>query len=49
MTYESVSHFAQTWGLIYLLVLFVVVLVYAMRPGAKKKFEDAARIPLKED
>lgn len=49
MTYESVSHFAQTWGLIYLLAMFVIVLVYVMRPGARKKFEDAARIPLKED
>ena len=49
MTFDSVSRFAQTWGLIYLLAMFVVVLVYAMRPGAKKKFEDAARIPLKED
>jgi cytochrome c oxidase cbb3-type subunit 4 len=49
MTHESISHFAQTWGLVYLVVLFLGVLVYAFRPGAKKKFEDAARIPLKED
>jgi len=49
LTHESISHFAQTWGLVYLVVLFLGVLVYAFRPGAKKKFEDAARIPLKED
>jgi cytochrome c oxidase cbb3-type subunit 4 len=49
MTYEAVSRFAQTWGLVYLVILFLGVLVYAMRPGAKKKFEDAARIPLQED
>jgi cytochrome c oxidase cbb3-type subunit 4 len=49
MTYESVSYFAQTWGLVYLVVLFAVVLVYALRPGNRKKFEDAARIPLEED
>ncbi len=49
MTYESVSYFAQTWGLVYLVVLFAGVLVYALRPGAKDKFEQAARIPLKED
>ncbi len=49
MTYESVSIFAQTWGLVYLVVLFCGVLVYALRPGAKDKFEAAARIPLKED
>lgn len=49
MTFEGLSHFAQTWGLLYLVVLFLGVLVYAFRPGAKKKFEDAARIPLRED
>jgi len=49
MTFENVSVFAQTWGLLYLVILFAGVLIYAFRPGAKKKFENAARIPLKED
>ncbi len=49
MTYESVSQFAQTWGLLYLVALFIAVLIYAFRPGNRKKFEDAARIPLEED
>ena len=49
MTFENVHHFAQTWGLVYFVALFAVVLVYALRPGAKKKFDEAARIPLKED
>ena len=49
MTFGTVSHFAQTWGLIYLIILFIGMLVYVMRPGAKKKFEDAANIPFKED
>ena len=49
MTYESVAGFAQTWGLVYMVILFVGVLIYALRPGAKEKFEQAANIPLKED
>ena len=49
MTFETVSHFAQTWGLVYLVILFLGVLVYALRPGARKKFDDAAHIPLRED
>ena len=49
MTYESVSAFAQTWGMLYIIALFAGVLIYALRPSAKKKFDDAARIPLKED
>jgi len=49
MNYETLSVFAQTWGLLYLVVLFAGVLIYALRPGAKRKFDAAARIPLKED
>lgn len=43
------SEFAQTWGLVYLVVLFIGAMIYALRPGAQKKFDDAAQIPLKED
>lgn len=49
MTFSDVSYFAQTWGLVYLVILFLGALVYALRPGAKAKFDDAARIPFKED
>jgi len=49
MGYEETVYFAKTWGLVYLVILFVGVLIYALRPGAKRKFEDAAHIPLKED
>ena len=49
MIYDDLSVFAETWGLVYLVVLFCGVLVYALRPGAKEKFDAAARIPLKED
>ncbi|MBT5194395.1 MAG: cbb3-type cytochrome c oxidase subunit 3 [Rhodospirillaceae bacterium] len=49
MNYETLAHFAHTWGLVYLVVLFAGVLIYALRPGARAKFEDAAQIPFKED
>lgn len=49
MDFETISYFAQTWGLVYLFVLFVGVLIYALRPGSSKKFQDAAQIPFKED
>lgn len=49
MTFQDVSAFAQTWGLVYLFILFVGVLIYALRPGTKAKFQDAAQIPFKED
>jgi cytochrome c oxidase cbb3-type subunit IV len=48
-TYRAVSEFAQTWGLAYFLVIFAIVLVYALWPSRKRQFEQAARIPLQED
>lgn len=49
MTYEEIRAFVGTWGLVYFVLLFLGVLVYALRPGAKRKFDEAARIPFKED
>lgn len=49
MTYEQVSHFAQTWGMIYMLVLFVILIGYALWPRNKDKFDRAARQPLDEE
>ena len=48
LTYQDASYFAQTYGLIYLFGLFVIVLLYALWPKNKKKFEEAANIPLEE-
>jgi cytochrome c oxidase cbb3-type subunit 4 len=48
-TYRAVAEFAQTWGLVYFVVVFLLVLVYALWPSRKKKFDEAARIPLRED
>ena len=48
-TYRAVAEFAQTWGLVYFLVMFALVLAYALWPTRKKQFEQAANIPLQED
>ncbi|HEY2135350.1 MAG TPA: cbb3-type cytochrome c oxidase subunit 3 [Xanthobacteraceae bacterium] len=48
-TYLALAHFAQTWGLGYFVAVFAVVLVYALWPSSQKKFDQAARIPLRED
>lgn len=49
MTYEGMSHFAQTWGLAFLVVLFLAGVGYAFWPKNKDKFRRAARLPLRED
>lgn len=49
MTYETLAHFAQTWGLLYFFVIFLGVLAYALWPSNKTRFDEAARIPLRKD
>ena len=48
-TYKAVAEFAQTLGLVYFVVIFVLVLLYALWPSRKQQFDEAARIPLRED
>ena len=48
-TYRMLAEFAQTWGLAYFVGVFLVVLAYALWPSRQRKFDDAARMPLRED
>jgi cytochrome c oxidase cbb3-type subunit 4 len=48
-TYQSVATFAQTWGLVYFVTVFLAVLVYALWPSRQSAFDEAARMPLRED
>jgi cytochrome c oxidase cbb3-type subunit 4 len=48
-TYRALSEFAQTWGLAYFVAVFLVVLAYALWPWRQKQFDEAARMPLRED
>ena len=48
MTYDTAAQFAQTWGLVFLFLLFLVAVVYALWPGNRGKFQRAARLPLDE-
>ena len=48
-TYKATAEFAQTWGFIYFVVVFLAVLIYALAPSRKAQFDAAAEIPLKED
>lgn len=49
MDYEKLRHFADSWGLLYLTIVFILVVLFVFRPGSKQKYDEAARIPLKED
>lgn len=49
MTYDALRHFADTWGLIALFGIFVIALIFALRPGAGETYTRMARMPLNED
>jgi cytochrome c oxidase cbb3-type subunit 4 len=49
MTYEQVASITQVAALLLFIALFIGVLVYAFWPGNKKRFEQAARLPLEKD
>lgn len=50
MDYNSMRAFADSWGLLGMAVFFVgVVLWIFLRPGSRKKADQASRIPLEDD
>lgn len=49
MRYEDVAHFAQTAGLVLLVVLFTAVAAFALWPGNRARFRRAAQLPLEEE
>ena len=49
MDYQTVANFSETWGLVFLVVMFLAVVGYALWPANKDKFDDAAQMPLKDD
>ena len=48
-TYKALAEFAQTYGLVYFVIVFMIVVVWALWPGNKRRFDEAARMPLRED
>jgi cytochrome c oxidase cbb3-type subunit 4 len=48
-TYKALAEFAQTYGLLYFVIVFVFVVTWAMWPSRQRRFEEAARMPLRED
>ena len=48
-TYAFFAHLAQTWGMVYFIAIFIAVLAYALWPSRQQQFDEAARMPLRED
>ena len=48
--HETLVAFAKSWGLFYLIVFFAVVVIYALWPSNRKRFDRAKKSILdKED
>ena len=49
MTYQAATVLSQIVALILFITLFAAVVFYVFWPGNKKKFDEAAQLPLDDD
>lgn len=47
--YDMMRHFADSWGLLYMMAIFLAVVFFIVKPGARGHALQAARIPLDDD
>ena len=47
--YDMLRHFADSWGLLYMMAIFLTVVFMIVRPGAKAHAQAAAMIPLNDE
>lgn len=48
-TYSILRQIADSWVLLVMVIFFVGVVLWTLRPGAKKLHDDIAQIPLRND
>ncbi len=48
-TYDMLRHFADSWGLLAMLVTFLVLVLWPFRPGARSANEAAKTMIFKDD
>ena len=48
-TYEALRQFVDSWGLLATTLLFLVLVAWPFRPGARKSNDEAAQMIFKED
>jgi cytochrome c oxidase cbb3-type subunit 4 len=49
MEYNTLRYLADSWGLVAMFAFVIAVAVFVFRPGSKQQYDEAARIPLKND
>jgi cytochrome c oxidase cbb3-type subunit IV len=48
LEYQLMRTFADSWGLLFMFLVFAFAVFRALRPSAQKNYDDAANIPFKE-
>jgi len=48
-TYETLRHLADSWGLLAMFAVFLFLVVWPFRPGARKHHNDAANMIFKDE
>ena len=48
-TYEALRHLADTWGLVAMAVVFLMLVAWPFRPSARARNEAAAKMIFKDD
>ncbi|WP_353642626.1 cbb3-type cytochrome c oxidase subunit 3 [Mesorhizobium sp. WSM2239] len=49
MDYNLMREFADSWGLLAMVLFFVGCIAFALRPGSRRHADEAVQIPLKDD
>jgi len=49
MNYEEFRHFADSWGLLGLVIFFVGAVLWTFRPGARETHESLRHLPLRDE
>lgn len=44
MNYEALRQFADSWGLLFMALLFMTLVGWTFRPGARRRHHDAANM-----
>ncbi|MED5547676.1 cbb3-type cytochrome c oxidase subunit 3 [Novosphingobium profundi] len=48
-TYETLRHIADSWGLLAMVLVFLVLVAWPFRPGHRAKNEEAATMIFKDE
>jgi cytochrome c oxidase cbb3-type subunit 4 len=49
MNYNDFRHFADSWGLLMMGILFLILILWPFRKGASQRNEDAANIIFRDE